>query len=383
MKPRKIRFSSTPNGNAFHREIREAVNEYFNESDLAKYAPSRIWFKTGIMLAIYLVPFAFALMIFSETPGMYLLMFLVMAFGMVGIGMNISHEANHGAMAKSKKTNQLLGAVLMLIGIDQAIWQREHNVEHHTFTNIEGHDSDIAVPFLLRLSGGQKLRGIHRFQHIYAWLLYGLITFRWATFGDFMRFVKMKKRENADSNEIRNGILKLAGWKLMYHGYIWILPVVLLGIPLWQAIGAFLLMQFIAGILLGTVVQLAHIQSDCEFPLPENGETMESQWAVHQVATTCNFGTESKLLSWCVGGLNFQIEHHLFPNVSYYHLPALARIVEKAARKHGIPYHAYRSFGAAVLAHGRYLRQMGRQPQRKKSPKPQIGMSRKVVTERG
>ena len=358
----KLKFVSKSLGKEFHKEVREAVNEYFRKHHgNIRTAPRQNWFKVSFVALLYILPFIFALTFFADNPWLYLAMFACMGVGMAMIGLNIAHDANHGALSKNTGLNRFAGSIIYLIGIDRAIWQHEHNVEHHTFTNIHGYDSDIAVPFLLRLSPEQKQLKMHRYQHIYAWLLYGVITFRWATFGDFMRFAK-NHREAGRPNpkKFRWGMVKLAAWKLLYHGYIWIMPWLLFSVPLPVALGGFLLMQFIAGVMMGTILQAAHIMPDMKFLKPDENMSIQDQWAVHQLATTCNFATRNKVLNWIFGGLNFQIEHHLFPNVSYVHLPKIARIVEEVSKKYKLPYRSYRTFFGAVMAHGSYLKWIGR-----------------------
>ncbi len=355
----KLKFPAKK-GKEFHKELRELVNEYFKTAQLPRTAPARVWLKNVLMLLLYFAPYVLAVSLFPENPFLYILMYALMGVGLVGIGMNIAHEANHGSISRFRSVNHLAGGVLYLLGIDQRIWKLEHNVEHHTFTNIHGYDSDIAVPSLLRLSPHQKRMKVHRFQHLYAWLLYGLITFRWATFGDFMRYVKNYRRGKfREDGAMWIGILKLIGWKLAYHAYIWVLPTMLFGVSWGVAIGAFLFLHLVSGMLLGTITQMGHIMPETQFHVPNDDNQVESQWAVHQMETTCNFGTRTGFLRLVTGGLNYQVEHHLFPNISSYHFPAISKIVEKVARKHGVPYYDYKSFFSAILAHARYLRWVG------------------------
>lgn len=360
MKQPKLRFGSGKDEKEFHKTLRERVNHFFELEGRRKSAPVKFWSKFTVIMALYLVPYILAMTVFVDEPVAYFLMFLAMGGASVGVGFNIVHDANHGSVSHKNKVNRLVGWVSYLLGVDRNIWQAEHNIGHHTFTNIDGHDNDIAVPGFLRVSPNRRKMWIHRFQHLYAWGIYGFITFRWATFGDFMRYpsVNLKlKKENPTQYWL--GFGKLTLLKLLYHGYIWIIPVFALGVPWQLAIGSFIALHFLAGVLFGTLIQMAHIMPDCEFPLPDDEAQMEHQWAVHQLHTTCNFGTRSRIFCWLMGGLNFQIEHHLFPNVHHSYFPKISRIVEQTAREFGVPYRSYNNILRALSLHIRHLKNLG------------------------
>ncbi|MEM7038859.1 MAG: acyl-CoA desaturase [Bacteroidota bacterium] len=311
------------------------------------------------MLSLYIVPFVLAYVFFTGTPVIYCLMFLAMGLGMAGIGMNVAHDANHGSTSRSPIVNRLLGASLYLIGVDKTIWQKEHNVEHHTYTNIEGLDTDISVPLILRFSPHQKLRWIHRLQYIYSWFLYSLVTLRWATIGDFTRHWKTYREGSAQ--ELWGGLLKITAWKVFYHALHWGIPVFVMGVSPLVALFAMLSLHFTAGTILGIIFQTAHIMPGSAFPTPDDADQIDAHWAIHQMETTCNYALNSRIFSWFVGGLNYQIEHHLFPRISHLHYPKISHIVRKTAKEYGITYRTYGSFWDALVAHGRYLKQLGRE----------------------
>lgn len=347
-------------GSSFHRAIRNGVNGYFKKQGISKHATGGVWFKNSFMLALYFVPYVLFLAFFHDSTAGILLLYGIMGLGMAGIGMNVAHDANHGATSSKRSTNQFLGSMLYFIGVDRDLWKQEHNVEHHTFTNIEGLDTDISVPFLLRFSPQQQLRKIHRYQYIYAWLLYGLITLRWATIGDFARTIKNHKENQTPKSALYKDLLKLAGWKLFYHGYLWVLPIFILPVSPLTMLLAFLTLQAVAGFILGIIFQTAHIMPKAAFPDPGPENRIASHWAVHQMETTCNYAAKGTIFSWFVGGLNYQIEHHLFPNISHQHYPRISKIIQELAREHGVPYNTYKTFFAAVHAHGLHLWELGR-----------------------
>lgn len=358
MNRKRIKFTSRQGVN-FHKELREKVDLYFRSKRLPKTAPKSVWWKISFMLALYILPFIVALILFTDAPVLYCLMFLLMGLGMAGIGMNVAHDANHGSVSRQASVNRLLGASLYLIGVDKSIWKKEHNVEHHTFTNIEGFDTDIKVPLILRFSPHQKWRSIHKLQHLYSWFLYALITLRWATIGDFTRHLKTHRKGTFKA--LWGGLFKIIGWKLLYHSTHWLLPMLFLGVSPLTALTGMLVLHFTAGTILGIIFQTAHIMPDSAFPMPDESEEIDSHWAIHQMETTCNYALNGKVFSWFVGGLNYQIEHHLFPRISHFHYPQISRIVREIAQKHGVTYRTYGTFFDALGAHARFLKQLGRE----------------------
>ena len=150
--------------------------------------------------------------------------------------------------------------------------------------------------------------------------------------------------------------------KLFYVGYVFVLPLILTNLLWWQILIGLIAMHYIAGFILAIIFQPAHVIEGTEFPLPDENRTLENNWAVHQLMTTTNFGNKSKWFTWYVGGLNFQIEHHLFPNVCHVHYHKIASIVKATAHEFGLPYKSSRTFLTAIAAHARLLKQLGVKP---------------------
>jgi linoleoyl-CoA desaturase len=144
------------------------------------------------------------------------------------------------------------------------------------------------------------------------------------------------------------------------HAFIFVvLPIYMVGFTPWLI--GFLSMGLVTGFVLSIVFQLAHTVEHTHFPLPNDATgKMEDEWAIHQIKTTANFATRNRVVSWLVGGLNFQIEHHLFPKISHVHYPAISKIIKKACADYGISYIEYPKMIMAVQSHVNYLRQLGR-----------------------
>jgi linoleoyl-CoA desaturase len=284
---------------------------------------------------------------------------IVMGVALAGIGFAIAHDALHGAYSSNPRVNTLLGMAFDLMGANGYMWKITHNVIHHTYTNIDGVDEDLTVSPLLRLSPGQPLRGVHRFQHFYGFATYSLSTLFWVFAKDFKYFLARDLGPYKDRKHPLNEWLILIGFKLFYLGWAIILPLIVLTIPWWQFAIGFVTMHLVAGLILGVIFQLAHVVEGPEYPVPDPQGRMEDAWLVHEMATTANFARGNRLLTWYVGGLNHQIEHHLFPRVCSAHYPAISPIVEEVARKHGMPYYQNPTLFAAIRSHHRMLKQLG------------------------
>lgn len=348
----------------FESILKFRVNEYFRVNNVSKHGNAQLVIKTAIMFLVFAIPLGLLLSGMATQALFFFGLWVLMGIGKAGLGLNVMHDAIHGAYSKNAKVNKVMGMVLNIIGGHTEIWRLQHNVLHHTFTNIDGGDEDIFITPILRFSPNQKLMGIHRFQHIYAWILYGMMTMS-KLVNDVLRAFRYRKMGLIKSRqEFSKLITDLALWKAGYLTVMLILPIVLLSTPWWWTILGFGLMHFITGFLLSVVFQSAHVMPECEFPLPDADGQMDNNFVVHQLATTTNFATGNRVLSWLIGGLNFQVEHHLFPTICHVHYHKISKIVAATAREFGIQYNSQKTFLLAILNHGRMLASLGKvQPQ--------------------
>ncbi|WP_282159883.1 fatty acid desaturase family protein [Ulvibacterium marinum] len=356
----KPKFSKRTNSD-FSKTVRNRVNQYFKTNNISKHANKSMVGKTILMLAVFFVPLVFINIGAIASPWLLFALYITSGIGMAGIGMGIMHDAIHGAYSKNQRVNKYLGYTMNLIGANATVWKIQHNVLHHTYTNIEGADDDINAPFFLRFSPHAKKNILHRFQHWYVWFFYGLSTVSWVTAKDFIRLVRYRKMGYmSKKNEFRNEIIKVTGWKLLYYSYALTIPMLTVPLAPWIIILAFLSMHFVTGLLISTIFQVAHIMPSTEFPLPDEDGLIEGDWYSHQLATTTNFAPKSSFFSWLIGGLNYQIEHHLLPNVCHVHYKKISNIVAATAREYGMPYNTKRTFVAAIRDHVGVLRKLGK-----------------------
>jgi linoleoyl-CoA desaturase len=348
----------------FSNTLNKRVNEYFKTHKLSRHANSEMVIKTFFMFGAYFIPYA--LIVSGVLTGVVpmLLALLVMSLGLAGIGLSVMHDANHGAYATKNWLNNAIGYSLNLVGANAFNWKMQHNVLHHTFTNVHEEDEDISPRGALRMTPHSEWKGIHKYQHIYAWFLYGLMTIVWLFFKDFVRIVRyqqtgLAKKQNA--NIVTEWVI-LVATKLMYVGYIFVIPIMFTSLVWWQVLIGVFVMHYIAGFILAIIFQPAHVIEGTEFPLPDQNRSLSNNWAVHQLLTTTNFGNKSAWFSWYVGGLNFQIEHHLFPHICHVHYRKISGIVQNTAAEFGLPYKSTPTFFQALVKHMRLLKTLGAKP---------------------
>ena len=346
----------------FFDTLKERIDAYFKEHKIEMHGNTSMKWKTVAMVSIYILPFIYIVSGFAASN---LLLFygawLLMGIGMVGIGCSVMHDSNHDSYSGNKTLNRNLGKIIMLVGGYDLNWRIQHNILHHTYTNIDGLDHDIDAGKLLRFSPSQPKYNFHKYQHIYAWFLYGLMTIMWSTRKDFRQLIEYNHLGLLKKEKIsfKSAMTRLIIYKAIYYIITLALPLIFSGAPWYHVVLAYLMMHFVAGLALSCIFQLAHVMDECEFPVPTEDLKMENSWAIHQMYNTTNFAPKSRIMNWFIGGLNRQIEHHLFPYISHVHYKRLAPIVKTTAQEFGIPYYEHKTFISALVEHGKMLRKLG------------------------
>lgn len=351
-----------PNRDAarFTEEVKREVEAYFTSRGLSDKANGAMVLKTILLLG---GSFGVYLLILFGGLGAWAMLGLavVMGIGVAGVGFAVSHDALHGAYSSNPTVNRWLGMTFDLFGANGYMWKITHNVIHHTYTNIHGVDEDLSVSPLLRLSPEAPIKPIHRWQHLYAFAAYSTSTLFWVFVKDYKYFLQRDLGPYQNKKHPKAEVVNLLAMKLVYYCWAIVIPLLVLDLAWWQFAIGFLAMHLTAGTILGIVFQLAHVVEGTEHPLPDEQGAMEAAWMVHEMETTSNFARGNRLLSWYVGGLNFQVEHHLFPRTCSVHYPAISRIVETVATRHGVAYNSQPTFRAAVRSHYVMLRRFGRE----------------------
>ncbi len=353
-----------PRGKAdgFSMEIRKRIQSYFKDNEIANTGDWRIYHKAILWIGLYIGPFV-VLLTGIIGDGLSFAFWFLMGIAMFGIGLNVMHDGNHGSYAKKGWMNKLAGASLIIMGGSPFNWRLQHNVLHHTYTNIHEHDEDLAPGVFMKFTPADKTRWIHRYQHIYAPFFYCLMTLYWVTHKDFGQVTRYHKKGliEANNSTFAKELWKTIAIKIGYFSVIIGLPLLLTDLSWWSCVLGFIVMHAVAGLLMALVFQSAHVIQETDHPVPVSG-SVEDEWMIHQLRTTANFATKNKLVGWFVGGLNFQVEHHLFPNISHVHYPKIAGIVKQCAKDFGLPYHEAPTFRRAIRSHFRLMKELGRAP---------------------
>lgn len=351
----RLKFSK---GDGFDHALRESLDGYFESTGLKPRDCPLMYLKSAIVLGWFVG--SYLLLVFWASAWWQVApLALSLGLAVAAVGFNVQHDGNHHGYSDSRWVNRLAAMTLDLLGASSYVWSWKHNSIHHSYANITGHDDDINLGALGRLSPHQKHFGFHRLQHWYLWILYGFLPVKWHFFDDFHCVVKARIGEYPFPRPKGWDLLVFLGAKAFFFTYALIIPAMLH--PLWVVLVVYAATCYVKGVLLAVVFQLAHCVEEAEFPLPqEDTGRMPTGWAAHQVQTTVDFARKNRFLSWYVGGLNFQIEHHLFPQICHLHYAKLAPIVEGLCAKYGLRYAANRTFLGGVASHYRWLRRMGR-----------------------
>jgi linoleoyl-CoA desaturase len=314
---------------------------------------------------------SYGLLVFAATTWWQLVpLAAALGLAMAAIGFNIQHDARHGAYSDRPWVNRLMSFSLDLVGGSSFLWHYKHDVIHHTYVNITGHDTDIDLGNMGRLSPHQSRFWFHRLQHWYLWFLYGLIVIKWHFYDDFHDLLVGRIGAHPFPRPRTWDLIRFFGGKAVFFSLAFVVPLLLH--PVWVVGVVYLVAAWIAGLVLSIVFQLAHCVEEADFPLLPAAGRIDHSWAAHQVATTVNFARGNRVVSWLVGGLNFQIEHHLFPHVCHVHYPALARVVEQTCTEFGVRYVAHETLAASIASHYRWLRRMG-EPSRNDEKQAAVG----------
>ena len=350
---RRLKFTGN---NDFYVELKRRVDLHMTNNGRRERDCPEMYLKTAIILATFFA--SYCLLVFmSSTWWQALPLAVVLAFAIAAIGFNIMHDASHRAYSNKPWVNRLAQSSLDLIGGSSYFWRWKHVVFHHTYANIYGYDTDVDLGELGRLTPHHKRLRIHSWQHWYLWFLYGALAVKWSFLDDFRVAIRGRIGEHQYPRLKGRDLAFFLFGKLLFFTIAFGIP--LLFHTVWIVALFYIFIAFIVGIVLSVVFQLAHAVEGARFPRPQTPGRMETPWAIHQVETTVDFARNSRAACWLLGGLNFQIEHHLFPRICHINYPLIAPVVEETCREFGVRYTAHETFRQALMSHFHWLRQMG------------------------
>jgi len=342
---------------SFQSELKKRVENYFEENKLKTTGNLRLYAKT-VILAVSFIGIYISLVFFTPNIFIALLESALLGIGVALIGFNIMHDGAHGSYSSSNTVNKMMAKSLDFLGGSSFMWKFKHNMIHHTYTNIDGMDEDIEIRPFLRVTPTQKRYWFHRFQHLYCLFLYGMVHVSWITGMDLKKYFTQRIGHYKIKEMTWRDHVSFWFSKVMFITLYVVLPIYFIGF--WPYLLGFAIFSFSAGVTLGTVFQLAHTVEHLDFPVVNQDDPMmEDEWAAMQVKTTANFATKNPIVTWATGGLNFQIEHHLFPKISHVHYPALSKIVKETCKDFQIKYTEFPRMTTALISHLKWLRQLG------------------------
>ncbi|MBS1688018.1 MAG: acyl-CoA desaturase [Bacteroidetes bacterium] len=344
---------------SLHAELKKRVNDYFQTKGIQPTGNYKLFVKAALLILSYTALYIH-LVFFTPTAWVAILECMLLGILTSGIGFNVMHDGSHGSFSNYPWLNNIAAKTLDMLGASSFMWNTKHNIVHHAYTNIDGVDDDLNAGMLLRMCDTQKYHKIHRYQYIYFWFLYSMLYFFWVFFTDYKKYftnkvkvVEIKKLKFTDH---------LLFWtsKAAHIFFYVALPIYMVGV--WPWLIGFTVYAMVAGFVLSIVFQLAHTVEETTFPQAiQPANKIEDEWALHQLKTTANFATKNKLITWWVGGLNFQVEHHLFPKVSHVHYPAISNIIKRTCAEMNVPYIEHPKMVHAIASHVAHLKKLGNQ----------------------
>lgn len=351
---RKLKFGRDT---GFHSELRHRIDAYFHRTHLSQRDCPQMYLKTALILVAFATTYGL-LVFFAQTWWQALPLAVLLGLETAAIGFNIQHDGGHQGYSNHGWVNQAMTLTLDLIGGSSYVWHWKHGVFHHMYTNITHYDADLEVGIVGRVSPHQPWLPIHRWQHIYLWALYGLMPIKWQLYDDFHDVISGRIGAQTFPRPQGWDLVKFLLGKGVFLILAFALP--LMRHPLGVVLAVYVVVAIALGVVLSTVFQMAHCVEGVGFPLPlPNTGYMEDAWAIHQIETTVNFSRNNPVITWLLGGLNYQVEHHLFPRICHIHYPELAKIVEATCQEFGITYREHPSFIGGVVSHARWLQRMG------------------------
>lgn len=340
--------------NQFFSTLSRNVDAYFRENKIKITGNKKLHSKAIFLISLLTVSYVALLTI---SPGWFSIMIcILLGFNFAAIGFNVMHDGAHGSFSNKKWLNELAAYSLNLLGASSFLWKIKHNVVHHSFTNIEDIDDDIDIKPWMRVSKGQPKFWFHKFQHIYWVFLYGITYILWVFYLDFQKYFSRKIAVHEINKISKQEHLIFWASKMFYLGLFVALPISIVGWKFWLL--GYLTTGFVTGLTISIVFQLAHVVEEVEFPIPNEANKIQSEWATHQIQTTADFATKNKFVSWYLGGLNFQVVHHLFPRISHIHYPKIQQIVKETCEQFQVPYFEFQTVGGAIKSHVKHLKNL-------------------------
>ncbi|MEZ4828539.1 MAG: acyl-CoA desaturase [Bacteroidia bacterium] len=342
----------------FYHKLNERVREYFRRERISTYANARFYIKGLILLAAYVLGYIM-IVIWGENTASLMAGYMLMGAMAILIGLNLGHDAAHSAISRNNQINKAIRMVFDLLGANSFMWRNRHVFAHHPYPNISEQDSDIRQVGFVRIFPSDRIKAVHRYQHVYMPFVYLFYTLHWLYRRDFADYFSENIGAFRRGKFPKKEFVRMLIFKVFYLVYVLIVPLIYVDQSVGMILLGWLLMNFSASAVVAVALVSAHVGEDAIFPEPEENGEMGTSWAEHQLMTTSDFATENAVVNFLFGGFNHHVVHHLFPRICHIHYPGLTPLVRQTAAEVGLEYHCEPKLGKAILSHWQLLKNRG------------------------
>lgn len=355
---RRFRYTHEVTASEFTKTLARRVDDYFHERGISRHANAHMIFKTILWLSLFVAAWVW-LMTGRFTSVGIAGVYVILGFSQLFANFNIAHDANHGAYSSSRRVNRIVGCVFDLNGASSYLWRLLHNDAHHAFVNIRGADTTLLSGNLFRFTPHDRRRPYHRFQHLYAPLLYCLSTLDWVLTKDFRWLFHERFGNHRIAKHPAGELVLLFGGKVLYFTYMLVLPLLYVDVPWYAIVTGFVVMHLLLGFTIALIFQPNHFNEHAAYPDADAGGRIANNAMRHIFDTTSDYARTDPFTTWILGGLNLHVIHHMFSGICHVHYPALTKIVMQTAEEYGLRYRENKTLTGAFLAHLRWLKVLG------------------------
>ncbi len=354
----KLHFAANSN-DGFAEDLRNLSNRYCRRYRLQQHAKALLWLKLAFYASCFCMAYIWLFATKEHSLPELMLQYVLLGFSGLLLAFNAAHDAVHSTFSQDRKTNRIIYTLTFnLQGLSGYLWRIRHLASHHIFPNVDGCDADIDDNPFIRLSPHHPRRTWHRYQHLYATILYAVYTLHWMLIKDVQYLLKKDLANLQNQRHSTKAILQIAAWKAAYFCYMLVIPMMIMDCPLIWIVVGFVTMHLVLSLFFVLTLIISHLCEETAFPLADKNGLLPFNYHRHQLAVSLDYHPRSFIANWFFGGFNAHAAHHLFPRMPHTSYPLLTKVIQRVAGRHSYPYHEL-SIPKAVASHYRYLRQVG------------------------
>lgn len=352
-----VRYKTDEDDDGFSKEVQRRVYNYFKENNISQYATTTSLVKGLFGFSIWGLLYA-SLVLNLMNSNLILLFIVYLGIGLTNVflAFNVVHDACHNAMSEKRTINRLFGYTMNFVGGNGYLFARTHRA-HHGFVNVAGIDNTLETHGAFRFTPHEPWQPKHKWQYLYAPMLYLFTYIHWVFVKDFKWFFTEENIGNDKQvKHPTSEYIILFASKLLYFTITLVIPIVTLPIPWWIILLAWINMHLIPGLVITLLFQVTHIYSGSSFPQPDETGTIQNNYFKHILETTTDYSRESKFVAWITGGMNIHIAHHFFPQINHTHYQPVTTIIKQTAEDFGLIYQEVPNFWIAFKNHLKMMR---------------------------